>query len=106
VRAGESWADLEMAFAELDTDHIVSSLEHFMGSYSDDDWSDSGHHDFQYEVERVAGRLGGTLQKLFAEWVNTIQIPDAQDAQNRLAGLDINATYSTFNTPARSPAYT
>ncbi|MBP0941020.1 bacteriophage abortive infection AbiH family protein [Pseudomonas alliivorans] len=97
VPAGESWADLEMAFAELDTDHIVSSLEHFMGSYSDDDWSDSGHHDFQYEVDRVAGGLGGTLQKLFAEWVSTIQIPDAQNAQNRLAGLDINATYLTFN---------
>lgn len=95
--AGESWADLEMAFAELDTDHIVSSLEHFMGSYSDDDWSDSGHHDFQYEVDRVAGGLGGALQKLFAEWVNTIQIPDAQNALNRLTGLDINATFLTFN---------
>ncbi|WP_234697614.1 AbiH family protein, partial [Pseudomonas syringae] len=57
--AGESWADLEMAFAELDTDHIVSSLEHFMGSYSDDDWSDSGHHDFQYEVDRVAVGVAG-----------------------------------------------
>ena len=45
----------------------------------------------------MAGGLGGTLQKLFAEWVNTIQIPDAQDAQNRLAELDINAIYLTFN---------
>lgn len=97
VPAGESWGDLEMALAYLDTDHIVSSLEHFMGSYTDDNWRDSGHHDFQYEVDRVAGGLGGTLQKLFAEWVSIIQIPDAQSAQNRLAGLDINATYLTFN---------
>lgn len=97
VPAGESWGDLEMALAYLDTDHIVSSLEHFMGSYSDENWSDSGHHDFQYEVKRVAGGLGGTLQKLFAEWVSTIQIPDAHSAQNRLAGLDVNATYLTFN---------
>lgn len=29
--------------------------------------------------------------------VSTIHIPDAQSAQNRLAGLDINATYLTFN---------
>lgn len=97
VPAGGTWADLEMAFAELDTDHIISSLEHFMESYADDDWSDSGHHDFQLEVDRVAGGLGGTLHKLFAEWVNTIHIPDTQTAQNRLVGLDINATYLTFN---------
>lgn len=97
VPAGESWGDMEMAFAELDTDNIISSLEHFMGSYADDDWSDSGHHDFQYEVDRVAGGLGGTLHKLFAEWVNTIQIPDAQNAQNRLAGMDTSAIYLTFN---------
>lgn len=97
VPAGESWGDLEMALAYLGTDHIVSSLEHFMGSYTDDNWSDSGHHDFQYEVDRVAGGLGGTLHKLFAEWVSTIQIPDAQSTQNRLAELDINATYLTFN---------
>ncbi|MDO7929072.1 bacteriophage abortive infection AbiH family protein [Pseudomonas sp. KFB-139] len=95
--AGESWADLEMAFTELDTDHIVSSLEYLMGSYADDDWSESGHHYFQYEVDRVAGGLGGTLNRLFAAWVNTIQIPDAQNAQNRLAELDTNATYLTFN---------
>lgn len=86
-----------MALAYLDTDHIVSSLEHFMGSYADEEWSDSGHHDFQYEVDRVAGGLGGTLHQLFAEWVSTIQIPDARSAHNRLAGLDINATYLTFN---------
>ncbi|MBK5516696.1 bacteriophage abortive infection AbiH family protein [Pseudomonas sp. TH10] len=97
VPAGESWADLEVALAYLDTDHIVSSLEHFMGSYAEEEWSDSGHHDFQYEVDRVAGGLGGTLHQLFAEWVNTIQIPDARSAHNRLAGLDINATYLTFN---------
>lgn len=97
VPAGESWADLEVALAYLDTDHIVSSLEHFMGSYADEEWSDSGHHDFQYEVDRVAGGLGGTLHQLFAEWVSTIQIPDGRSVHNRLAGLDINATYLTFN---------
>lgn len=97
VPADESWADLEVALAYLDTDHIVGSLEHFMGSYADEEWSDSGHHDFQYEVDRVAGGLGGTLHQLFAEWVSTIQIPDARSAHNRLAGLDINATYLTFN---------
>lgn len=97
VPAGEFWAELESALAYLDTDHIVSSLEHFMGSYSDENWSDAGHHDFQYEVNRVAEGLSGTLQTLFAQWVRTIEVPDASIAQNRLAELDVNATYLTFN---------
>ncbi len=97
VPAGGLWAELESALAHLDTDHIVSSLEHFMGSYSDENWSDAGHHDFQYEVKRVAEGLSQTLQMLFAQWVRTIEIPDASNAQNRLAELDVNATYLTFN---------
>jgi hypothetical protein len=38
---------LEVALAYLDTDHIVSSLEHFMESYADEEWSDSGRHQGQ-----------------------------------------------------------
>lgn len=97
VPAGEHWADLEAVLAYLDTDHIINSLEHFMGSYADENWSDAGNHDFQHEVDRVAQGLSGTLQTLFAQWVRTIEIPDALSAQNRLAELDIHATYLTFN---------
>lgn len=57
VLAGEDWAHLETALAELDTRSIIESLEHFMPSYSSDEWSDSGHHDFQYEVESIASGL-------------------------------------------------
>jgi len=97
VPAGDDWAHLEAALADLDTDHIVTSLGHFMGSYGDDDWSDSGHHDFQYEVNRVAEGLSGTLQTLFAQWIRTIEVPGAANAPNRLADLDLTATYLTFN---------
>lgn len=69
VPAGEDWAHLETALAELDTGSIIESLEHFMPSYSSDEWSDSGHHDFQYEVERVASGLSSRLQALFGQWV-------------------------------------
>lgn len=45
---GEDWCDLEKALAELDADMLTENLGHFMASYGANDWSDSGHHDFQY----------------------------------------------------------
>lgn len=50
--AGENWNSLERALAELDADMVIDNLSHFMASYGNEDWSDSGHHDFQYEVEK------------------------------------------------------
>ena len=97
VPAGDEWADLESALAHLDTDNIVNDLEHFMGSYADEDWSDAGHHDFQYEVDRVAAGLSQTLQFLFTQWVRTIKISEASTAPYRLANLDTTATFLTFN---------
>ena len=106
VPAGEDWAHLETALAELDTGSIIESLEHFMPSYSSDEWSDSGHHDFQYEVERVASGLSSRLQTLFAEWIRGLPIPDAASAPVRFGSLDSQGFYLTFNyTPTLSVVY-
>ncbi|ABK06962.1 MULTISPECIES: bacteriophage abortive infection AbiH family protein [Burkholderia cepacia complex] len=94
---GESWSDLEAAFAEIDVDHVIESLGHFMGSYGDDDWSDSGHHDFQYEVERVVERLSRELRFLFGGWIRQLPIPTATTVTQRLRFLDRDAIFLTFN---------
>ena len=49
--ADEDWSDLELALADIDVDSIVQDHEHLMMPYGAEDWSDSGHHDFQHEVE-------------------------------------------------------
>ncbi|WP_053932605.1 AbiH family protein [Pseudomonas coronafaciens] len=66
VPAGEYWGELESSLAYLDTDSIVDERTQFLGSYGDDDWSDSGHHDFQYEIERVASGLSSTFKSCSA----------------------------------------
>jgi len=91
------WSDLEAALAYLDTDNIVSELEMFLASYSDENWSDSGHHDFQYEVDRVASGLSRTLQTRFGDWIRSIVIPDRANVRTLLPGLDRNAAFLTFN---------
>ncbi|MBP7654937.1 MULTISPECIES: bacteriophage abortive infection AbiH family protein [Pseudomonadota] len=95
--AGEDWCDLELALAELDADMLVDNLGHFMGSYGDEDWSDSGHHDVQYEVGNVVERLSTGLRMRFAEWIRTLPIPTPETAPRRLARLDSGALFLSFN---------
>ncbi|WOA51022.1 bacteriophage abortive infection AbiH family protein [Dickeya solani] len=95
--AGENWSELEQALSMLDSDMLIDNLGHFMASYSDDDWSDSGHHDFQYEVENVADRLSKELQAHFADWVRTLHIPTRDNVPRALSYLDQQALFLNFN---------
>lgn len=97
VPAEEDWSDLELALACLDTDTVVSDLEGFLTSYSDENWSDAGHHDFQYEVDRVATGLSQTLQSRFGDWIRSIVIPDHNSVQRLLSTLDRSALFLSFN---------
>ncbi|MBB4133368.1 bacteriophage abortive infection AbiH family protein [Xanthomonas sp. 3075] len=93
----EDWSDLERALADMDVDALIDNLGHFMGSYGDEEWSDAGHHDFQYEVGNVVERLSTDLRQRFAEWIRTLPIPTPETASKRLATLDPDAVFFTFN---------
>ena len=97
VPADEDWSDLELALADMDTERVVSDLTGFLGSYADENWSDAGHHDFQYEVDRVATGLSRTLQSLFGDWIRSIVIPNCSPTLQSLETLDRNALYLNFN---------
>ncbi|SDT95686.1 bacteriophage abortive infection AbiH family protein [Geopseudomonas guangdongensis] len=97
VPADEDWSDLELALADMDTESVVSDLTGFLASYADEDWSDAGHHDFQYEVDRVATGLSKTLQSRFGDWIRSIVVPDCSPIHQLLGTLDRNAIYLTFN---------
>ncbi|MDO8813587.1 MAG: bacteriophage abortive infection AbiH family protein [Gallionella sp.] len=94
---GQEWNELEMALGDIDVAYMVDNNAMFLPSYAADDWSDSGHHDFQYEISKIVNNLSSTLRTQFANWVRQIEIPDATSAQNRLSTLDINGLYLTFN---------
>lgn len=93
----EDWNELEMALGDIDIDHMIESNSMFLPSYSADDWSDSGHHDFQYEIDKIVNSLSVTLRNQFANWVRQIEIPDATNASNRLSTLDMDGLYLSFN---------
>jgi hypothetical protein len=96
LSVADDWADLESALADLDVDFVVEDLGHFMPPYSADDWSESGHHDFQYEVERVVEYLSSGLLTCMEDWISRVKIPD-KNSVRRLKTINQDAFFLTFN---------
>lgn len=90
----ENWSDLEASLATFDTDGVIQDLEHFAPSYGADDWSDSGHHDFQYEVGKVIAALSEEMRDALAAWIRALP---AYTVQPRLGSLPEEAHYLSFN---------
>ena len=99
VPVSANWSDLEDALAALDVETIKDDLSGFMPSYAADDWRDSGHHDFQFEVDRVVRQLSMELRSVFARWVRQVEVPDLANAPgvHRLTSIDPSASFLTFN---------
>ncbi len=93
----EGWADLEAALAEVDPDQIIDDLGHFAPSYSSDEWSDSGHGDFQYEVDKLVERLSTDLLSLFGKWIRQLQIPAPGQVAQPVEVLDPAGAFLSFN---------
>jgi|APLak6261659701_1056019.scaffolds.fasta_scaffold00297_3 hypothetical protein len=93
----EFWWQFEQQLANFDTDAAIDYASQFLMSYGADDWSDSGHHDYQYELERVVEAISKTLQERFAQWVRQLPIPSLSSCYTGLLPLDPNAFYLSFN---------
>ncbi|WP_413505743.1 bacteriophage abortive infection AbiH family protein [Photobacterium phosphoreum] len=89
----ERWSDFEEALGNLDVDHLENDASNCLASYGDDDWSDSGHHDYEYELTKNVEALSLELYEHFCEWINTVDIPN----NSTLLNLKSHAQFLTFN---------
>ena len=87
------WSDFEQTLAYLDTDRIIDEASNYLMSYSDDNWRDSGHHDYQYEVQKRIDLITEELRKKFCEWIGGLQISTPQN----LLSLNRKAAFLNFN---------
>ena len=102
----ENWNHLEHALARIDVDSIIGELGHFMPSYGADDWSDSGHHDFQYEVSRLVQSLSEGLKRQLTAWMRQLSPRALASGVQRLQTLNPAASFLTFNyTPTLQQLY-
>lgn len=95
--AQDDWSDLERSLADMDVDALIDNLGHFMSSYGAEDWSDAGHHDFQYEVQNAVEHLSTGLRLRFSEWIRALPIPTPATAKRQLTMLDTDGAFFSFN---------
>lgn len=93
----EQWNELEAAFADLDVDHITDEAGQFLMPYSAEDWSDSGHHDYQYELDNIVSDLSQGLKSLFCEWIRGLNIKPVRQPFCKPLPIDTQAIFLTFN---------
>lgn len=91
------WWQFESQLAHLDTDSLLDDAATFLPSYSAEDWSDAGHHDYEYELNRVVAAISSTLRLRFSEWVRQLVIPSPALLTGKLLPLRRDARYLTFN---------
>lgn len=99
-----AWSDLENNLEHFDTDQLLDYGSNFLPSYGADDWSDSGHHDFEYELDRVIRALSVGLHSNFVRWLCTLIIPTQTLFPVR--SIDRQAMFLNFNyTPTIQTLY-
>lgn len=97
IPAGDEWNELESDLGEIDYELILQNSEIFLASYNTDDWSDSYHHDYQYEVDKITRMLSDRLKEQFADWVKGINIADAYNSEQYIPPIPRESLYFSFN---------
>lgn len=92
-----NWSDLEESLASLDSDYLTENASDFLVSYGADDWSDSGHHDYQYEIEQIVESLSSRLKSHFSDWIIQLDIPNHNEVSPNILKINPNVTYLSFN---------
>jgi Bacteriophage abortive infection AbiH len=100
------WWEFEARLADFDAEALLEDASIFMLPYGADEWSDSAHHDFQYETERAISAISVTMRSHFSNWVRQLEIPRKADLSGTLLNLDPSASFLTFNyTPTLQNIY-
>jgi hypothetical protein len=100
------WWEFEARLADFDVERAIDYASQFLMSYAAENWSDSGHHDYQYELNRVVEAISSNMRARFADWIRQLRIPPAGSFAGKLLPLDPSARYLNFNyTPTLQKTY-
>lgn len=100
------WSHFEERLANFDAETLVENSEHLIVPYGAEDWSDSYHHDYAYELENVVKALSKDLLAAFTQWVRQLTIPSWDSLTVKRARIDPAARFINFNyTPTLQHLY-
>ena len=93
----KNWSDLEEAFSTLDVDDVTEDASQFLMTYGADEWSDSGHHDYQYEIGQTVEAISSKLLDLLIQWIGKVTLPSPADIKVVELSLDRDSQILNFN---------
>lgn len=100
------WSNLEEALAYFDVDSVIDHASDFLVSYAAEDWSDSYHHDYQYEIEQLVRAISGELKSEFYNWLQKIEVPSPRVPKPPILDIEKRSKFFTFNyTPTLQKIY-
>lgn len=93
----EFWWNFEDNLTMFDDEYVIDDNSHLMGSYGADDWSDSMHHDFQFELNEIIKSLTESMLESFCTWLRQVKYPENCDSFHKRSNLNKNELYLSFN---------
>lgn len=101
-RAG--WADLENNLANFDVQQLLDYGDNFLPSYGAEDWSESGHHDHEHELDEKTSLVSSRLHRCFVRWLRTLD--SASATRFPVSAVDRRGKFLNFNyTPTLQRVY-
>ena len=103
VKCFEGNGEFEPEYLWSRLEEVVGSLNYedaycYLTSYSSDDWKDSAHHDFQYEVEKMT-HYWPALKDNSVGWIRQIEYTKADDSlRELLRGANSFLSFNYTNT--------
>jgi len=89
------WSNFESTLAFLDTEQIFDECLTYLESYGCDEWSDSYHSDFQFEIEQRIELITEGLRVQFLDWILQLEIPT--NFHGNLIKINRDAIFVSFN---------
>lgn len=90
------WSSFEEALGELDTETLLSDNLCYLDDYGVDEWRESMHHDYQYEIENSLF-FADDIEELLREWINSFDFSSINPCKSFENLFDSNTVFMSFN---------
>lgn len=90
------WWEFETRLAEFDYHTLAEKASDFLEPYGSEEWKDSAHHNYQFEIQQVVDQLSHGLEERFANWIRQLEIPDSSTIPRKIR-LAPEAMFLNFN---------
>ncbi|MED1471771.1 bacteriophage abortive infection AbiH family protein [Bacillus salipaludis] len=101
------WSNFEANLANIDVQLMFDYYSDSLVSYTDDNWSDRYHHEFQYLIEQDTWYMSDGLISQFVKWICSIDLPTKMSAGIAKCFAEVkDSHYLNFNyTPTLQSLY-